>query len=111
MADLDKLVKVKLDKERHLRLTLKGMLEFEKLTGINLLKGFNLSELTLEQSAALIFACLVHEDEELTFGNVLCMIDVSNLITAMNAVSVCLEQSLPKAKAGGRPLVQKSPPG
>ena len=111
MSVLDKLVKVKLDKERHLRLPLKGMLEFEKLTGRNLLKGFDLDDLSLEDSAALIWACLIHEDRELKYDDVLYMVDLSNIVGVMNAVSTCLEQALKVVKVGERPLVQKSPPG
>lgn len=106
---LGELVKVTLDKERHLRLTLKGMLEFEKLTGRNLIKGFRLQDLTLKDSAALLWACLLHEDKELTFDDVVSMVDFSNLILVMDAVTKCLEISLPEAS--GRPLVKKSPPG
>lgn len=111
MPELDKLVTVTLDKDRHLRLSLKGMIEFEKLTGRNLLKGFTIKDLTLEDSAALVFACLIHEDKELTFDDVLCMIDISNLKTVMDAVSKCLEQGFPVARTGERPLVEKSLPG
>lgn len=107
MPDLDKLVTVNLDKERHLRLTLKGMLEFEKLTKKSLLKGFELKTFSLEETAALVFACLIHEDKELMYDDVLCMIDISNLTTVIDAVSKCLEQSLPEAKADSRPLVAK----
>jgi len=108
---LDKLVTIKLDKERHLRLAVKGMVEFQKITGINLLKEFNPGEFSLEETVALVFACLIHEDRELTYDDVLCMIDISNLATVMDAVSRCLEQGLPVAKTGERPLVEKSPPG
>jgi len=104
------LTTIKLDKERHLRLTLKGMLEFEKVTGKNLLKGFDLKKLTLEDTAALIWACLIHEDKALTYDDVLCMIDLSNLVAVTDAVSLCLERSLPESKAGERPLA-KTPRG
>lgn len=106
---IDKLVTVKLDKERHLRLTLKGMLEFQNITGMNLLKGFNLTKFSLEETAALVFACLLHEDKELTYDDVLCMIDISNLKTVIEALSTCLEQSVPEE--GERPLARKSQHG
>ena len=51
MPELDTLVTIKLDKERHLRLTLKGMIEFDKATGRNLLKGFVLKVLSIEEVA------------------------------------------------------------
>ena len=107
MAGIDKLVKVTLDKERHLRLTLKGMLEFGRITGKNLLKGFRIQDLTLEDTAAMTFACLLHEDEELTYDKVLLMVDISNLTEVMDAVKQCLIQSLPEAEVDDRPLVKK----
>lgn len=108
MPELNELVKVTLDKERHLRLTLKGMLEFEKLTGKNLLKGFNFGEMTLEDSAALMWACLLHEDKKLTFDDFLRMIDFSNLMIMIEALTRCINQALPKADSGDSPLEETS---
>ena len=106
MPELEKLVTIKLDKERHLRLTLKGMIEFGKLTGKNLLKGFKMEDLSLEDTAAMTWACLLHEDDELTYDNVLCMVDITNIVLVMDAVKKCLLQSLPEAEAGERPLAK-----
>ena len=103
-------VTITLDKERTLRLTLKGMLEFEKITGKNLLKGFSVKDLSLNDNAALIFACLIHEDAELTYDAVINMVDISNLSAVTIAVTKCLNQSLGEAK-GSRPLAQKPQTG
>lgn len=112
MPDLDKLVTITLDKERHLRLTLKGMLEFQKLTDMNLLKGFQLKDLTLEDVAALVWASLIHEDKELKYDDVLCMVDLSNITAVTEAITACILQSLPEAKKESvSPLVEKSPDG
>ena len=111
MGEIDKLVTIKLDKERHLRLTLKGMLEFEKLTGKNFLQGFKIKDLGLEDTAVMMWSCLMHEDKELTYDDVLNMIDFGNLEEAMDALRDCLSQSLPEAKAGASPLAEKPPPG
>ncbi len=107
MPGIDELVKVTLDKERHLRLTLKGMLEFEKLTSKSLMRGFKLQDLTLEDTAVMLWACLIHEDEELTYNDVLCMVDFSNLEKVMTALMDCMSRGLPGAKAGVRPLAKK----
>lgn len=98
-------VKITLDKERTLRLSLKGMLEFEKITGKNLLKGFNLKDLSLQGSAALMYACLLHEDKELTYDDVLCMVDVGNIEEVTTAVVKCINQSIPKTDKS--PLAEK----
>ena len=108
---IEKPVTITLDKERSLRLTLKGMLEFEQLTGKNLLKGFKLADFTLKDSATLVWACLIHEDKELALDDVLYMIDTSNLSEVMNAVTKCMGESLPKSKVGTRPLAKKPQAG
>jgi len=105
------LVTINLDKERHLRLTMKGMIVFEKLTGKNLLKGFEFKELTLGDTAAMMWACLIHEDKELTYDDVCCMVDTSNIEMAMEALTKCLTQSFPETKAGSRPLAKKPQAG
>ncbi len=104
---LDNLVTIQLDKERHLRLTLKGMLEFDKLTGKNLLKGFKIKDFSLKDTAAMLWACLLHEDKELTFDDVLLMVDFSNLMMVMDALATSLSQSIPATKARKRPLAKK----
>jgi len=92
----NELVTVKLDKERHLKLTMKGMVEFERVTGKNPLKGLDVNEMTLTDIAALVFACLIHEDKELQFDDVLNMIDLSNMNIVTEAVTDCITQLLPK---------------
>ena len=114
MSGLDNYVTIKLDKERHLRLTLKGMLEFEEITGRKFLKGFKLKDLGLKDTAVMLWACLIHEDKILKYDDVLCMVDFTNLETILDALAACLTQSLPKAtevKAGGRPLAEKPQTG
>lgn len=108
---MEKLVTFKFDKERHLRLTLKGMLEFERITGRNLLKGFKIGDLTLNDTAALLWASLIHEDKELTLDDVLDMVDFSMFMPVMAALKESMLGSLPEAKAGERPLARKSRPG
>ena len=107
---LEEPVKITLDKERTLRLTLKGMLEFEKITGKSLLEGFDFKSLSknLEVLAAFAYACLVHEDKELTFDDVLCMMDIDNLTIVSAAVVKCIGQSTSRFAEGKKvPLVEK----
>ena len=105
------LITIKLDKERHLRLSLKGMLGFEKLTGKNLLKGFRLKELNLGDTAAMLWACLVHEDKELTYDDVCCIVDFNNLEMVLEGLAQCLTQSYPANEGNASPLAQKSQSG
>ena len=89
------MVTIKLDKERHLRLTLRGMLEFEKATGVNIFKGFDMSKITLEQTYRLSWACLIHEDKSLTFDKFMDIIDLKNMNKMAEAVVKCITESLP----------------
>ena len=101
------MVKITLDKERHLRLSLKGMLEYENVTGINLFKGFDIQKMTFKQVAALMWACLIHEDKELTFDNFLDIVDLSNITAMKEAVIECINESLPDIKEKTHPLAKK----
>lgn len=94
----EELTTIKLDKERHLRLTLKGILEFEKLTGKSFMKGFDPQDFSLEDTATMLWACLLHEDKELTLDDVLCMVDVANFVAVMGALTVCINQLRPGDK-------------
>ena len=112
MPEMEELVKIELDKERHLRLSLKGMLTFEKLTGRNLMKGFKLNDLGLGDTAAMLWACLLHEDRELTYDDVCCLVDFNNLERVLSALADCLTNSFPKKEEGTEsPLAETSQPG
>jgi hypothetical protein len=103
------MITINLDKERHLRLTLKGMLTYEKLTGKNLFKDFDTKQFTMEQTSALIYACLIHEDD-LSYEEFLKLVDLSNIAMLSEAVSQCILESLPESEES-RPLAGKSPNG
>ena len=105
---LDKLVTVQLDKERHLRFTLSGMIAYQHQTGKNVLKGLSLTDLDIEEFAAFLWACLIHEDKELTYKAVLDMVDFNNLEAVTEALGACFSQIVSDKKEGSRPLVRKS---
>jgi len=104
------MVTIQLDKERHLKLTLKGMLEFQNITGKNLLQGFKMAELSLNEIGALLYACLIHEDKELKYDDVLLMVDLGNLTAATKAVADCMAESMPEAREAV-PLAENLPTG
>lgn len=109
MSKLEQLVTIKLDRKRTLRLTLKGMIAFEKRTGKSLLKNIKFEDFSLEDTAAIIWVCLIHEDDALTFDDVANMLDFNNITPMMDAVTKCLIQSMPPPEApSSRPLVKKS---
>jgi len=98
-------IKVKLDKERTLRLTMKGMVEFKRLTGKDFLKGITLDPHNIDEVGALMYACLLHEDKDLTLDDVLVMIDIENIFEVADKLSECITNSLPQATE--RPLARK----
>lgn len=100
------MVTVILDKERHLRLTMRGMLAFEEKTGINIFKGFDFSNISLKDFTALLWACLLHEDKELKFDDFTDLVDLSNLTPLAEAVTQCIVESVP-ASEGTVPLAEK----
>lgn len=106
MSGINKLVTLELDKERHLRLTLRGIMEFEHKTGKSLLKGFSRKDLSLEDCAALIWVCLIHEDRELSYDSVLDMVDVDNIAQVMDSVMECTGRAFPKVN---KPPLHKKP--
>lgn len=110
---MDDLVTVTLDKERHLRLTLRGMITFEQMMGKSLFKGFDLSKFTIAQTAALMYACLIHEDKELTYDAFLDIVDLGNMEKLKNAMAACILQALSTGEKEENevPLAMKPPNG
>lgn len=102
-------IEITLDKKRTLKLSLRGMLAFEEKTGKSLLRGFSRNDLTLEDCAALIWACLIHEDRDLSYDDVIDMVDVDNVAEIMNAVIECTSRAFPEASP--RPLRKKPQAG
>ena len=89
------MVSVTLDRERHLKLTLRGMLAYEEQTGISLLDGFNLKGMTMKNFTTLAWACLVHEDKELTYDAFVDTLDFADIPKLTEAVSQCIIESFP----------------
>jgi len=90
-----------------------GMLEFEKITGRKLLQGFKLEDMSVEDISALLWACLIHEDKELTFETFLPTIEDSNPMLVIEAITNCMRQSIPSPKTdtGESPLAEMPPSG
>ena len=102
------MVTVQLDRKRQLKLTLRGMLAYEQQTGKNLLKGFDIKSMTMADFTALMWACLIYEDKELTYEAFLDMVDVGDIATLTDAVSQCIVESFPdKGESKGAPLARK----
>lgn len=84
MSNLVPLVKIKLDKVRHLRLDLNAMVAYEHASGKSITAfGANPSG---EQILHLLWACLLHEDKELTVDAVGAMVHAGNLAEVSDAL-------------------------
>ena len=100
-------------KVRHLRLDLNAMVEFEEATGQSLF-GVNITELSnmgAKALRALVWACLLHEDEELTLKDVGGWIKIDNLTDIANQINAAFEAAVPEPKGGEKdkpPLAKKT---
>lgn len=89
--------KIILDKERHLRLDLNAMCLFEEITGKSLINANAAIDL---QSAvnirALLYACLKHEDPNLTLEQVGAMIHPGNMEYLADQLIRAYGQAMPE---------------
>ena len=103
---------IMLDKKRHLLLDLNAMVAFEDVTGKNLMQGLGANELTAKDFRALLWACLYHEDKDLTIEAVGGMIHSGNLDDITNNLAKAWDVAMPEAEEGEEdPLAIKSPDG
>jgi len=99
---LVKTVPIQLDRERNLKLTLKGMLEFENLTKKSLweVTEESFKGLTDDELGKLLWACLIWEDKELKLDDVLFAVNPGELVDIISKLLECLNNAFPKAKGG-----------
>jgi hypothetical protein len=95
MSEIIAPVAIKLDKERRLRLTLNGMVKFRQETGKDLLKGFDMDDMSADDIRALLWACLVWEDKDLTLEDVGDMIDMRNMPAVIKALTSSVFAAFP----------------
>ncbi len=110
-----KLVKIMLDKERTMLLDLNGMVAFEEVTGRSLLKGLRFSDLTSKDVRALLWACLIHEDKDLTLEQIGKMITMQNYNDVFENINEAMSAALPDQEEAGDgaadPLTENRPNG
>lgn len=91
------IVKINLDKERHLRMTLGGMRKFQEITGRSLLKGEfqpdNESDLI-----AFIWSCLIWEDRTITVEDIGYLLDFARLAELTAAIQQAWGLAIPEVK-------------
>lgn len=85
---------ITLDKERTLKYGMRALDLAEKKTGVPVI-GMNLSNLTMNQMATLAWCGLVHEDKNLTVGNVMDLIDdYSSLGDIMGIIGEAISEAI-----------------
>ena len=103
------LIPIELDKKRNLMLDLNAMVNFEEATGKNVLQGDSLNNLSAKDLRALLWACLLHEDKDLTLDQVGGMIHSGNMEVVASKLTAAWEVAMPEES--GAPLAGKPPPG
>lgn len=109
MSKIAPTVKVELDKERNLFMDLNAMVAFEDKTGKSMLSMADLSSLTAKDIRAMLWACLIHEDETLTVEQVGKMIHTGNMNEINEKLNEAWGDAIPEAEEGGkddRPLTK-----
>ena len=91
-------VPITLDKKRHLLLDLNAMAAFEDATGKNIMRGFGSAEMTAKDLRALLWACLLHEDENLTIEGAGRLIHTGNLDAVTESLGEAWSAAMPEAE-------------
>lgn len=110
MSKVKPLVSITLDKKRSLLLDLNAMVNVEEATGKNLLQGDSLNNLSAKDLRALLWACLLHEDKELTLEQVGGMVHSGNMESIASKLTSAWEVAMPEGDKNA-PLAGKPPPG
>lgn len=99
-------ITIQLDKERHLFLDLNAMVAFEEVTGKNLLQGIAPEALSVKDFRALLWACLIHEDKELTLDDVGTMIHSGNMSELVSKLAQAWDVAMPEPTGESDPLAE-----
>jgi hypothetical protein len=103
---------ITLDKERTLRMDLNALSDFESMTGKSFMSGgLDFENLALADIRALLWACLVQDDESLTLRDVGAMLHVGNLEPVTSAITKLVTDAMPEPEEGSEPapLPETSP--
>ena len=104
-------IKIMLDKERTLKLDLNAMVAFEEAIGRSLFDFGKGEKLDARCLRALLWACLLHEDETLTEKQVGAWISTDNMAAIDAKLEEVSSASMPEPKAGQDSPLPESPTG
>lgn len=100
-------VKIQLDKERTLILDMTAMQDFEQEIGKSIFH-INLEEFAVKDLVAIVWACLLHEDESLTPRQVGRMIYPGNIPEISEKINDLMTKSMPEPdKKKSHPAIKK----
>lgn len=106
------LVPIVLDRPRNLLLSFGGMIALKKKTGKDLFDPKTTEALAkdigMEDMIALTWACLIHEDRDLTLEDVGFLIHIGNIDLIMEALEKVFDLAMPEGGKETAPLVRKN---
>jgi hypothetical protein len=88
-----------------MKLTLLGINEFERVTGVNILAIDDLKVLTPREIGVLIWACLIWEDPALKIADIPALIEPVDGNILIKSLAECITDSFPEASGQPSPLV------
>lgn len=98
-------VTITLDRERTMRMDMNAFADFEAVTHKSFMNGsLDLANLTSDDMRALIWACLVQDDESLTQRDVGKMLHMGNLAAATNLIAELFTKAMPEPEEGSGDL-------
>ena len=103
-------IAILLDKERHLKFDLNAMAAYEEATGESLLGGLAKESIGARQLRALLWACLIHEDEKLTLKEVGSWINTDNIEEISGRISAAFQSAIPESEESEESDPLASPP-
>jgi hypothetical protein len=89
------MIPIELDKERNLYLSFDALIIFKEETGLDLM-GLDLNSSDIRTLTALLYACLAHEDEELTLRKTAKLINLKNMAHVIEKFTQLMTESTPE---------------
>lgn len=103
-------VKVFLDKERTLKLDLNAMVAFEEAAGKSFAEGsFERGEMSPRDLRAILWACLLHEDDALTLKQAGSWVTAGNMMEVASKLNEAFEVALPESEGKETVPLVKTP--
>ena len=104
-------VRITLDKERTLLFDLNAMVAFEEAAGKGLFDGsFDYNDMSLKEIRAMLWVCLLHEDDSLTVKQVGSWVTVSNMVKITSQLTKAFEVAMPESEGEETAPLAKIPP-